>query len=268
MSSVELIGSGTLNGNAIDVLGTRPGHSAGTLTINGDYSPAEDGVLEIEVFGSTPGSEYDQLIVNGTATLAGTLRIIPHMDVQDGTPFKPLIAETVVGSFSRIIVAAESGRSTYEVTIAEDGIEMTPKTLTVTSFNEWQNALFSETDMADEAVGQDASDPDNDGYSNLFEYALDLNPWVSNTNPVKIEIIENGIDALGRVKVRFPWAKEMTDVQYVVQISSDLIAWTDLSTELVDSVDNGNHELLTVEAHVDPAPTDRLFARIRVETVQ
>jgi hypothetical protein len=268
ISTGVIKGNGFISGKVVSDGKIVPGSSPGTITIDGDYTQTETGVLEIEVFGATPGSEYDQLIVNGMAILGGTLHIIPQMDVQDGTPFNPLIAETVVGSFDRIVVAKESGRSTYDVTITGGGIEMTPKTLSVTSFSEWQNALFSEADAADEAVGQDDSDPDNDGYSNLFEYALDLNPWVSNTNPVEIEIIENGIDALERVSVRFPWAKEMTDAQYVVQISSDLIAWTNLSTELVDSVDNGNSELLTVEANVDPAPTDRLFARIRVETVQ
>ncbi|MDE0767253.1 MAG: hypothetical protein OSB19_02585 [Opitutaceae bacterium] len=40
-------------------------------------------------------------------------------------------------------------------------------------------------------MGQDISEPDKDGFSNFFEYALDLNPWVSSANPVEIEIIEN-----------------------------------------------------------------------------
>ena len=42
---------------------------AGIATINGGYRLASGGTLEIELFGLTPGTEYDQLFVNGIVNL-------------------------------------------------------------------------------------------------------------------------------------------------------------------------------------------------------
>ena len=77
--------TGAISGNGtVDVLGagtlmldgrTRPGASPGLLTWQGDWSPTAEAALGIEVTGSTPGTEYSQLAVTGTATLGGLLRM-------------------------------------------------------------------------------------------------------------------------------------------------------------------------------------------------
>ncbi|HKA40252.1 MAG TPA: hypothetical protein VKD25_10810, partial [Burkholderiales bacterium] len=52
-----------------------PGASPGALTINGNYVQGPGGTLIVEIGGTTGGSQYDQLIVNGNATLGGTLNV-------------------------------------------------------------------------------------------------------------------------------------------------------------------------------------------------
>jgi len=42
---------------------------AGVTTINGDYNLFSGGLLEIELFGTNPGSEFDQVFVNGLVDL-------------------------------------------------------------------------------------------------------------------------------------------------------------------------------------------------------
>ena len=54
---------------AIRVLGS----DFGVLVINGAYTQTETGILKFELGGVTPEDEFDQLIVNGDANLAGTL---------------------------------------------------------------------------------------------------------------------------------------------------------------------------------------------------
>jgi hypothetical protein len=260
----ELIGKGFLNGNRIDTEKTKPGKSPGILTVNGFYDLTETGTLEIEVFGTEAGTEYDQLIVNGTATLAGTLRIIPLAEIPEGTTLEPLLADTVIGSFKRIIVENESARSSYNVTSSETDIKISPIVLNVSNYTEYQDALFSETDAADEAVGLTTSDPDADQFSNLLEYAMDLNPWVGNDNPMEVIFEPEAIEGFSRVKVKFPWAKDMTDVDYVIQISSDMTVWANLTSVVEDSIDEGTHNLITVSSTIDPPATERLFVRILV----
>ena len=77
--------TGAISGNGtLDVLGagalmldgiTKPGSSPGLLTWEGDWSPTAEATLGIEVTGATPGTEYSQLAVTGTATLGGLLRM-------------------------------------------------------------------------------------------------------------------------------------------------------------------------------------------------
>ena len=50
----------------------RPGTSPGTLTVTGDYSQGANGVLDVDVSGTTQGTQFDHLSVGGAATLAGT----------------------------------------------------------------------------------------------------------------------------------------------------------------------------------------------------
>ncbi|MGB0722207.1 MAG: beta strand repeat-containing protein [Gammaproteobacteria bacterium] len=53
-----------------------PGNSPGTLAITGNYSQDANSVLEIEIGGTTPGTEHDVLDVAGDLTLAGTLELM------------------------------------------------------------------------------------------------------------------------------------------------------------------------------------------------
>jgi len=68
-------GGGTIGGSVLNRGTVSPGHSPGTLTIAGDYTQTTSGTLLIEVAG-LGATEHDLLVVNGTATLAGTLKVI------------------------------------------------------------------------------------------------------------------------------------------------------------------------------------------------
>jgi hypothetical protein len=66
----------TFNGTLTDQGGTlapgvAPGTTsiAGSTTVNGDFNLFSAGTLEIELMGTNPGSEFDQLIVNGMVNL-------------------------------------------------------------------------------------------------------------------------------------------------------------------------------------------------------
>ena len=49
--------------------------TAGTLSINGDYTQGPAAALSIELGGTIAGNQYDQLLIGGTANLGGTLEI-------------------------------------------------------------------------------------------------------------------------------------------------------------------------------------------------
>jgi hypothetical protein len=74
-----LRGHGTIVGNVVNGAGTMfPGGSIGVLTVNGNYVQSPGGTLAIEVTPNAaagPGVGYSQLLVTGTASLAGGLAV-------------------------------------------------------------------------------------------------------------------------------------------------------------------------------------------------
>lgn len=76
-----LEGDGSIMGRVkIDGGELRPGTGVGTLTIapniiDGSYEQTAAGTLRIEIGGTTPGTQHDQIIVSGVATLGGTLHV-------------------------------------------------------------------------------------------------------------------------------------------------------------------------------------------------
>src|SRR5262249_27000153 len=74
-----------------------PGNSAGTLTVNGNYTQGTSGRLNIELGGSTPGNGYDVLNVAGNATLSGELQadLINGFQLAGGATFDVLRANSI-----------------------------------------------------------------------------------------------------------------------------------------------------------------------------
>jgi hypothetical protein len=69
-------GSGILTADVISDGRLVPGLSVGVLTIDGDYTQTMAGSLEIELNGYLPGTQFDQLLVDGAATLDGELDVV------------------------------------------------------------------------------------------------------------------------------------------------------------------------------------------------
>ena len=70
-----LAGKGTITGSVTNNGVVSPGVSPGQLTITGEYTQTTNGVLNIELAGTTAGTGYDRLGANTAARLAGTLNV-------------------------------------------------------------------------------------------------------------------------------------------------------------------------------------------------
>ena len=80
-STIEIASGGTLGGNGQvvgDVINSgelQPGQSPGELSIEGNFTQTETGLLRIELGGTTASDEFDVLLIDGMATLGGTLDV-------------------------------------------------------------------------------------------------------------------------------------------------------------------------------------------------
>jgi RHS repeat-associated protein len=70
-----LSGAGTVQGNVTSAGQLTPGNMPGILTITGNYTQTAAGVVNIEIGGTTAGTQFDQLSIQGSAALNGTLNI-------------------------------------------------------------------------------------------------------------------------------------------------------------------------------------------------
>jgi len=106
-----LDGTGTINASVINNSLIQPGGSAttGVLTIAGNYTQTSSGGLRVDLNGSTAGTQYDQFIVTGTASLAGRLDVSNGFTPSVGDTFNVLQAGTVVRDFQDTTLPALSG---------------------------------------------------------------------------------------------------------------------------------------------------------------
>ncbi|MGE0874561.1 MAG: filamentous hemagglutinin N-terminal domain-containing protein [Burkholderiales bacterium] len=75
LSGGTLSGTGTVDANVANAGTVAVGASAGTLTVDGDYTQAAAGVLNMELGGTAQGTSYDLLKITGNASLGGTLKL-------------------------------------------------------------------------------------------------------------------------------------------------------------------------------------------------
>jgi hypothetical protein len=91
----------------------------GTLTINGSYTQTAAGTLVIQVGGSTPGTDTDQLVVTKQATLDGSLTVT----LLNGFVSGPLQVVTY-GSHSGSFASLDGDGSQYTATYGTGGVTL------------------------------------------------------------------------------------------------------------------------------------------------
>jgi len=116
-----LKGKGTITGSVFNGGTVAPGLSPGILTITGNFSQTAAGALAVEINGLTAGTQYDQLVVNGTVALAGALTVTSGFTPSAGDGFAIIVndaSDAVIGDFEGLPESAvlTGGASKYRIT--------------------------------------------------------------------------------------------------------------------------------------------------------
>lgn len=240
-----LAGSGTLGGITTVQSGgmVAPGDGIGTLTAQQQVTLQTGSTLRIELNPATDTA--DQLVVNGTLQLGGTLHVSKLAgDVPFGKTYTLFQATALAGSFSSVILPSLPAGMYWDSSQIQSGV------LRVLGHPEsWRIQYFATTASSGNAA--DLADPDGDGLVNLLEYATLSNP--TNSNAQATTLIKQG------ATMTFTYTKnpDATDVTYIVEWS-DTLSGTWSTTGIVSQT-NGNDVTATI-----PAETNCRFVRLRV----
>ncbi len=272
--SVTVARGGVLSGGG-RVIGTvnvlnggkvAPGMSVGSLTIQGDLRLRAGGELGLEVGGVVPGDSYDQLIVEGSVQLAGTVRI------RFVKGFAPLVGD----SFAFF---GSNGFTANGATIVSDpGVQIevqSNQALAVVAiptppaeYQSWRESKFGSSSSRE---GEPRANLDGDLSDNFTEFLFNLNPTLSDYHSLEIGAGSAGFPNIGIVQVSgerrlaFEFIRHKRFGQYLVQTSADLQTWT-TEDPVFDSVVSVSNDYERVRALL-PTPvsgTAQKYFRISV----
>jgi hypothetical protein len=136
-----------------------------------------------------------------------------------------------------------------------------PVALDVSSIASWRQTYFGSPDNS--GPGADNADPDHDGLLNIFEYAFNSNPKVSNAPPVRYAVTNDHFSITFTRPHPAP-----PDITYLFDLTSDLSSgiWqsgpTFLNQNVVDNHDGTETVTVTEIAAASASPARFLRTRI------
>jgi len=103
------------------------------------------------------------------------------------------------------------------------------------TFADWQLQNFSDSQIANSAIGAPTADPDGDGVPNLIEFAAGGNPLSSDATNAAVQ---GALSSANQFAFQFRERNSLGDVARQFQSSSDLLNWTNITPAQVNVLQN------------------------------
>jgi glucose/arabinose dehydrogenase len=162
-----LTGAGSILGDVANHGTLIPGDSIGSIAIGGTYSQHASATLEIDLGGIAPAPEFDQLLVAGDVTLAGTLAVelIDDFVPIAGQALTILTASAVEGAFATETLPSVAG-VLFDVVYNPQSVVLTVSPALTADFNDDGKVDAADLEQWQAAFAANPmGDADNDGDS-------------------------------------------------------------------------------------------------------
>ncbi len=133
--------------------------------------------------------------------------------------------------------------------------------LGVDGFTAWQNTHFTEAELANATVAGATADPDEDGTSNLAEYAFGHDPRIAEASAVQSLTMQTagGTNYLYITHHKNHYA---SGIAMGYETSTDFVSWTETAAETVNATQiDPQKDAVTVRI---PVNTDAVFVRFKI----
>lgn len=120
----------------------------------------------------------------------------------------------------------------------------------------WRTQKFG----SNTAIAGNNADPDKDGVNNLVEYAMGMEPLVSDASR-----LPTGANNAGYLTLIYQRSKQATDVTVIPEASADpALGWSSSGVTTIGDVDAGNNRIVTARDAVPVTSAPARFMRLRV----
>lgn len=123
----------------------------------------------------------------------------------------------------------------------------------------WNATQFTAAELQNPAISGPNADPDGDQKSNLLERALNTDPRVRDNEHPAVEY------SGGLLTISFTQLKLRNGLTYTVQVSSDLVTWTTVTTQLSRVSIDENSERIVMQGPAPGGSPPRQFIRLLVQ---
>lgn len=237
----------------------------GAPSTTGNVAIPSGGRFEVRLNGPTVGTQYDQLSVGGSVTLAGNLDILAAPGLAAGTSFTILnktSAGAVSGTFAGKPQGTIFGASGYAWLISYTGGDGNDVTVTMqtslTPIEQWRLQYFGTS--ANSGNGANLFDGNKDGENNLLEFATAQNP----NAPTKAatSVVKNG--AVPEFTYTRSKAAMADGVTFTVEWSDTLVAGSWSNAGVAEQLLSDNGTVQTVKAMFPAGSSLKRFVHLKI----
>ena len=141
------------------------------------------------------------------------------------------------------------------------------------TYDQWKSQVFTVPEVQNAQVSGELADPDKDGINNLLEYAMNGAPQTANPT-----LMPTPGRSSGALTLQFKRRREALDLDYVVEVSNDLVTWssgfanvwitdavpTDTVTVSANQILQVVAETVTATSQVSAGAGSKQFMRLKV----
>ncbi len=196
------------------------------------------------------GPKDVQLLLDGIPVFQGAMMPTTPLDVRLSPPVNATNAQLLITS------SYDRGSTTDTRNVQVDEILFFERAQPGT-YGDWAVRQFTDAQLADPAFGTPAADPDHDGVPNLAEFALGGNPLSPDGSLLALQSAASA----SAFTLTFRERKNLDEVQYRFETSTNLVTWTEVTPSSLVTV--GNLPDVYLRAAVFPIQPQVSFFRLR-----